>query len=171
MHRLQFSWPIPIFWKCDLPIQIFTDSDFLSMNYHWQHIQTKYNNSQNKVLCDWKEEEIVNLKWVAVWNKTDVISHYVYKWSFFPLTLLNVLSFTSNSYFVSINSVNIIRNCRVVTIQMKLVLRNLILYKLSFHCWGNRSSTWSGIRCIYTDSLMKLRCHKCIYTAKFQMHK
>ncbi len=52
------------------------------------------NNSQNKVLCDWKEEEIVNLKWVAVCNKTDVISHYVYKWLFPPppnLTLLNVI--------------------------------------------------------------------------------
>ncbi len=60
-------------------------------------------------------------------------------------------SFTSNSYFVSINSVSIIRSCRVVTIQMKLVLTN----------WGNRSFIWSGIRCIYTDSLMKLRCHKC----------
>ncbi len=101
MHRLQFSWPILIFWKCDLPIPIF--SDFISKNYHWPHIQTKIyanfnakniyikkllnitippiwtklqmfshlNNSQNKVLCDWKEEEIVNLKWVAVWNKTD----------------------------------------------------------------------------------------------------
>ncbi len=32
-------------------------------------------------------------------------------------------SFTSNSYFVSINSVSII-NCRVFTIQMKLVLTN-----------------------------------------------
>ncbi len=30
-----------IFWKCDLPIPIFTDSDFISKNYHWQHIQTK----------------------------------------------------------------------------------------------------------------------------------
>ncbi len=77
----------------------------------------------------------------------DVISHYVY--NFFPLTLLNVLSFTSNSYFVSINSVSIIRNCRVVTIQMKLVLTNSI----------------------FPLQRMKLRCHKCIYTAKFQMHK
>ncbi len=34
-------------------------------------------NSQNKVVCDWKEEEIVNLKWVALCNKTDVISHYL----------------------------------------------------------------------------------------------
>ncbi len=42
----------------------------------------------------------------------------------FPITLLNVSSFTSNSYFVSINSVRIIRSCRVVTIQMKLVLTN-----------------------------------------------
>ncbi len=49
----------------------------------------------------------------------------VYKWSFIPLTLLNVSSFTSNSYFVSINSVRIIRNYRVVTIQMKLVLNYL----------------------------------------------
>ncbi len=43
-----------------------------------------------------------------------------------PPTLLNVSSFTSNSYFVSINSVNIIRNCRVVTIQIKLVLTNYL---------------------------------------------
>ncbi len=35
-------------------------------------------------------------------------------------------SFTANSYFVSINSVRIIRNCRVVTIQMKLVLTNYL---------------------------------------------
>ncbi len=42
MHRLQFSWPIPIFFcKCDLPIPFFADSDFLSKNYNWQHIQTK----------------------------------------------------------------------------------------------------------------------------------
>ncbi len=34
MHRLQFSWPIPISWKCDLPILIFTNSDFISKNYH-----------------------------------------------------------------------------------------------------------------------------------------
>ncbi len=33
------------------------------------------NNSQNKVICDRKEEEIVNLKLVAECNKTDVISH------------------------------------------------------------------------------------------------
>ncbi len=31
MHRLKFSWPI----------LIFADSDFLSKNYNWQHIQTK----------------------------------------------------------------------------------------------------------------------------------
>ncbi len=37
-----------------------------------------------------------------------------------------MLSFTSNSYFVSINSVSIIRNCRVVTIQMKSVLTNYL---------------------------------------------
>ncbi len=40
----------------------------------------------------------------------------------FPLTLLNVSSFTSNSYFVSMHSVSIIRNCRVVTTQMNFVL-------------------------------------------------
>ncbi len=28
-----------------------------------------------KMLCYWKEEGIVNLKWVAVCNKIDVISH------------------------------------------------------------------------------------------------
>ncbi len=61
------------------------------------------NNSQNKVLCDWKDVEItINWKWVAVYNETDVISLYVYKWSFFPLTLLNVSSFTSNSYIVQL---------------------------------------------------------------------
>ncbi len=37
-----------------------------------------------------------------------------------------MLSFTSNSYFVSINSVSIIRNCRPVTIQIKLVLINYL---------------------------------------------
>ncbi len=31
MHRLQFTWLIPIF----------ANSDFLSKNYNWQHIQTK----------------------------------------------------------------------------------------------------------------------------------
>ncbi len=35
-------------------------------------------------------------------------------------------SFTSNSYFVSINSIRIIRNSRVVTIEMKLVLTNYL---------------------------------------------
>ncbi len=50
----------------------------------------------------------------------------VYKWSFLSLTLLNVSSFTSNLYFVSINSVSIIRNCRPVTIQIKLVLINYL---------------------------------------------
>ncbi len=53
MHRLQFSWPIPIFVfsKCDMAIPIF-------------HL----NNSQNKVLRDWKEVEItINWK-VAVYN-------------------------------------------------------------------------------------------------------
>jgi len=35
-----------------------------------------------------------------------------------------VSAFTSNSYFVSIHSVSIIRNCRVVKIQIKLVLTN-----------------------------------------------
>ncbi len=87
---MQFSWRIPIFWKCDLPITIFADSDFLSKNYNWQHIQTKIyaknffvilnitippiwtelqifshlNNSQNKVLCDWKEEDMYATKHV-----------------------------------------------------------------------------------------------------------
>ncbi len=46
--------------------------------------------------------------------------------NFFPLTLLNISSFISNSYFVSINSVSIIRNCRIITIQMKLVLTKSI---------------------------------------------
>ncbi len=43
MHRLQFlgRFQFPIFWKCDLPIQIFVNSDFLSKNYNWTHIQTK----------------------------------------------------------------------------------------------------------------------------------
>ncbi len=61
---------------------------------------------------------------LPVHNKTDVISHCVYKWPFFQ-TLLNVSSFTSNSYIVSINSVRI-RSCRVVTIQMKSVSTNSI---------------------------------------------
>ncbi len=29
------------FWQRYLPIPIFADSDFLSKNYNWQHIQTK----------------------------------------------------------------------------------------------------------------------------------
>ncbi len=43
----------------------------------WTNLQifSHLNNSQNKVLCDCKEEEIVNLKWVALCKKTDVISH------------------------------------------------------------------------------------------------
>ncbi len=42
----------------------------------WTNLQifSHLNNSQNKVLCDWKEEDIVHLKWVALCNKTDVIS-------------------------------------------------------------------------------------------------
>ncbi len=35
-------------------------------------------------------------------------------------------SFTSDSYFVSISSVRIIRNCRTVTVQIKLVLINYL---------------------------------------------
>ncbi len=53
MHRLQFSWPIPIsdFWKCDLPIPIFADSDFLYKNYNWQYIETKiYANFNAKII-------------------------------------------------------------------------------------------------------------------------
>ncbi len=76
----------------------------------------------------------------------------------FPLTLLNVLSFTS------INSVSIVRNCRVVTIQMKLVLNYLST--------PEETEAASEVALdVFTDSLMKLRCHKCIYTANFQMHK
>ncbi len=43
----------------------------------WTNLQifSYLNNSQNKVLCYWKEEDIVNLKLVALCNKTDVISH------------------------------------------------------------------------------------------------
>ncbi len=37
----------------------------------WSHL----NNSKNKVLSYWKEEDIFNLKLVPVCNKTDVISH------------------------------------------------------------------------------------------------
>ncbi len=84
---------------------------------------------------------------------------------FFPLTLLNVLSFTSNSYFVSINSVRIIRNCRVVTIQIKLISTNYL---------STAEETEAASEVVldaFTHSLMKLRCHNCIYTAKFQMHK
>ncbi len=44
--------------------------------------------------------------------------------NFFPLTLLNIILHIK--FFVSINSVRIIRNCRVVTIQMKLVLTNYL---------------------------------------------
>ncbi len=43
----------------------------------WTNLQifSHLNNSQNKVLCYWKEEDVVHLKWVALCNKTDVISH------------------------------------------------------------------------------------------------
>ncbi len=43
----------------------------------WTNLQifSHLHNSQNKVLCDWKEKDIANLKWVALCNKTDVISH------------------------------------------------------------------------------------------------
>ncbi len=51
---MQFSWPIQIsdfFFKCDLPVPIFADSDFLSKNYNWQHIQTKiYANINKKII-------------------------------------------------------------------------------------------------------------------------
>ncbi len=80
------------------------------------------------MLCYWKEEDIVTIKLVALCNKTCNFPLFR-NGNFFPLTLLNGSSFTSNSYFVSINllinSVRIITNCRVVTIQMKLVLNYL----------------------------------------------
>lgn len=67
------------FCKCDQLIKIFTDSDFLSKNYKWQHMSILFSmqkllnitippiwtklqmislNSQNKVLCDCKEVEM-----------------------------------------------------------------------------------------------------------------
>ncbi len=84
---MQFSWRIPI---SDFLNVWPADSDFLSKNYNWQHIQTKIyakkicvilnitippiwtelqifshlNNSQNKVLCDWKEEDMYATKHV-----------------------------------------------------------------------------------------------------------
>ncbi len=82
----------------------------------------------------------------------------------FSLTLLNVSSFTSNSYFVSINSVRIIRNCRVVTIQMKLVLNYLSTAE-------ETEAASEVVLDAFTHSLMKLRCHNYIYTATFQMQK
>ncbi len=48
------------------------------------------------------------------------------KLSFFHQILLNVSSFTSNSYIVLMNSVWIIRNFRAVTIQMQSVSTNSI---------------------------------------------
>ncbi len=37
-----------ILWTCDLPIPFFAESDFLSKNYNWQHIQTKIYANFNK---------------------------------------------------------------------------------------------------------------------------
>ncbi len=88
----------------------------------------------------------------------------VYKWSFLSSNLIKS-SFTSNSYFVSINSVRIIRNCRVATIQMKLVLTNYL---------STAEETEAASEVVldaFTHSLMKLRCHKCIYSEKCQMLK
>ncbi len=129
----------------------------------WTNLQIfcHLNRSQNKVLCDWKEEEIVNLKSVALCNKNRCNLPLSINGHFFPLTLLNVSSFTSNFYFVSINSVRIIRKCRVVTIEMKLVLTNYL---------PTAEETEAASEVVldaFAHSLMKLRCHKCIYTAKF----
>ncbi len=68
---------------------------------------------------------MVNLRWVALCNKTCHFPLFTNS-NFFPRTLLNGSSFTSNSYFVSLNSDRIMRNCRVVTIEMKLVLTNYL---------------------------------------------
>ncbi len=50
LRRYFLGWfRFPIFWKCDLPIPIFADSDFLSKNYNWKHIQKKkYANIKGK---------------------------------------------------------------------------------------------------------------------------
>ncbi len=37
------------FFGSDLPIPIFADSDFVSKNYNWQHIQKKYANINEKL--------------------------------------------------------------------------------------------------------------------------
>ncbi len=58
----------------------------------WTNLQilSHLNNSQNKVLHDWKEEKIVNLKWVAVCccNKTCHFPLFT-NGHFFPPTLKN----------------------------------------------------------------------------------
>ncbi len=110
------------------------------------------------MLCNWKEEEIVNLKWVDLRNKT-MSFPTVYKWSFLSPNLIKS-SFTSNSYFVSINSVRIIRNYRVVTIQMKLVLNYLST--------AEETDASEVVLDAFTHSLMKLRCHKCITLQHFK---
>ncbi len=148
MHWLQISWPIPIFFLRTIIDSIYkqksmqiSTKNYLHNTFFlikkiqfqntippiWTNLQifSNLNNSQNKVLSDWKEEEIINLKWVPVCNKTDVIFPLFINGHFFPLTLLNVSSFTSNSYFVSINSIRITRNCRVVT-KNAMILLNLI---------------------------------------------
>ncbi len=72
---------------------------------------------------------------------------------FFPLTLLNVSSFTSNSYFVSIYSVCIIiRSCGVVTFQMKLALTNYLSTA------EETEAASEEVLDAFTDCLMKLRC-------------
>ncbi len=43
----------------------------------WTNLQivSHLHNFQNKCSVTGKRKDMVNLKWVALWNKTDVISH------------------------------------------------------------------------------------------------
>ncbi len=101
MHRLRFSdltcryrfLPIPIFFLRTIidsiykqkSMQISTKNDLhnkikykkITIPPIWTNLQifSHLHNSQNKVLCDWKVEDKVNLKWVALCNETNVITH------------------------------------------------------------------------------------------------
>ncbi len=44
-----FDYDIQFFWECDLLISIFVDSDFLSKNYNWQHMQISTKTFLHKV--------------------------------------------------------------------------------------------------------------------------
>ncbi len=62
------------FCKCDLPIPIFLDLDFLSKNYNWQYIQTKiytFFDAKNYL----HNKKLLNITIPPIWTKLQMFSH------------------------------------------------------------------------------------------------